>query len=458
MQKYSFVLCLLGLDCAFGLLLIIIIYSSEIPQVLQIFASFEMRMRKSIIQYIESFLSATKSLKSNILRTVLSLLGVTVGIFLIITVLSAVSSLESGIKSSFDMIGDDVLFIQKWPMGPEDGDEEYAWWKYMSRRQPVPKDLYELEARLTYAQAVGYQTQSSKTAQYLNNYMDNAVAMGISYRYKDVVGIKLQFGRYFTVDECEGGRSVAIIGSTVSEQLFGTGQAIGKKIKVGGLKVEIIGVFEKEGASLLQNGFDQVIAMPVNFTGRLFNVKESECSIIVKAKEGVANQALKDEVISTMRGIRRLKPKQDNDFSVIKATMIGAFIDSVFGIISSFGFGIGLVSIFVGAFGIVNIMFVSVKERTKEIGIQKALGAKRVFILLQFLFESVVLCLIGGVIGLLLVYLVMVGISYATELEFFLSWDNASMGLLISIIVGVISGIIPAWRASRLDPVDAMRF
>ncbi|MFT5247708.1 MAG: putative ABC transport system permease protein, partial [Gammaproteobacteria bacterium] len=147
-----------------------------------------------------------------------------------------------------------------------------------------------------------------------------------------------------------------------------------------------------------------------------------------------------------------------NDFSVIEATMIGAFIDSVFGIISSFGFGIGLVSIFVGAFGIVNIMFVSVKERTKEIGIQKALGAKRVFILLQFLFESVVLCLIGGVIGLLLVYLVMVGISYATELEFFLSWDNASMGLLISIIVGVISGIIPAWRASRLDPVDAMRF
>lgn len=414
-------------------------------------------MRKSVILYIESFLSATKSLKSNILRTVLSLLGVTVGIFLIITVLSAVSSLEAGIKSSFDMIGDDVLFIQKWPMGPEDGDEEYAWWKYMSRRQPILKDRNELENRLTNAQAIGFQTQSSKTAQYLNNYMDNVVAMGINYGYKDVISIKLESGRYFTIEECEGGRNVAIIGSTVCAQLFGDGTAVGKKIKVGGLKVEIIGVFEKEGASLLQNGFDQVVSMPVNFTGRLFNVKESDSSIIVKAKEGVENEALKDEVITTMRGIRRLKTKQDNDFSVIEATMIGAFIDSIFGIISKFGFGIGLVSIFVGAFGIVNIMFVSVKERTKEIGIQKALGAKRIFILLQFLFESVVLCVIGGVIGLLLVYLVMTGISYATELEFFLSWDNASMGLLISVIVGVLSGIVPASRASQLNPVDAMR-
>jgi putative ABC transport system permease protein len=414
-------------------------------------------MGKRIILYTESFLSATKSLKSNILRTVLSLLGVTVGIFLIIAVLSAVSSFETGIKASFDMIGDDVLFIQKWPMGPEDGDEEYAWWKYMSRRQPQVKDVSDLNQRLTNAEAIGYQTQSSKTAQFLNNFMDNVAVMGINYAYKDVIGIKLSSGRYFTVDECDGGRNVAIIGAIVKQQLFGDGEAVGKKIKVGGLKVEIIGVFEKEGASLLQNGFDQVVSVPVNFSGRLFNSKEAECSIIVKAKEGVENEALKDEVIATMRGVRRLKTKQDNDFSVIEATMIGDFIDTFFNLITQFGFWIGSMSIFVGAFGIVNIMFVSVKERTRQIGIQKALGAKSAFILLQFLFESIVLCMIGGVVGLLLVYFLMLGISAATDLDFFLSWDNASMGIIISVVVGVLAGIIPAWSASQLDPVDAMR-
>ncbi len=414
-------------------------------------------MGKRIILYTESFLSATKSLKSNILRTVLSLLGVTVGIFLIIAVLSAVSSFETGIKASFDMIGDDVLFVQKWPMGPEDGDEEYAWWKYMSRRQPQIKDVSDLNQRLTNAQAIGYQTQSSKTAQFLNNFMENVAVMGINYAYKDVIGIKLSSGRYFTVDECDGGRNVAIIGAIVKQQLFGDDEAVGKKIKVGGLKVEVIGVFEKEGASLLQNGFDQVVCVPVNFSGRLFNSKEAECSIIVKAKEGVENEALKDEVIATMRSIRRLKTKQDNDFSVIEATMIGDFIDTFFDLITQFGFWIGSMSIFVGAFGIVNIMFVSVKERTRQIGIQKALGAKSKFILLQFLFESIVLCLIGGVVGLLLVYLLMIGISAATDLDFFLSWDNATMGIVISVVVGVVAGIIPAWRASQLDPVDAMR-
>ncbi len=414
-------------------------------------------MGKRIILYTESFLSATKSLKSNILRTVLSLLGVTVGIFLIIAVLSAVSSFETGIKASFDMIGDDVLFVQKWPMGPEDGDEEYAWWKYMSRRQPQIKDVSDLNQRLTNAQAIGYQTQSSKTAQFLNNFMENVAVMGINYAYKDVIGIKLSSGRYFTVDECDGGRNVAIIGAIVKQQLFGDDEAVGKKIKVGGLKVEVIGVFEKEGASLLQNGFDQVVCVPVNFSGRLFNSKEAECSIIVKAKEGVENEALKDEVTATMRSIRRLKTKQDNDFSVIEATMIGDFIDTFFDLITQFGFWIGSMSIFVGAFGIVNIMFVSVKERTRQIGIQKALGAKSKFILLQFLFESIVLCMIGGVVGLLLVYLLMIGISAATDLDFFLSWDNATMGIVISVVVGVVAGIIPAWRASQLDPVDAMR-
>ncbi|MCB0760669.1 MAG: ABC transporter permease [Flavobacteriales bacterium] len=414
-------------------------------------------MNKSIIQFLESFAFATKALRANLMRTILSLSGITVGIFLIIAVLSLVSSLESGVKASFDMLGDDVLFIQKWPMGPEEGDEEYAWWKYMSRRQPRVRDFEDLEDRLAYAEALGFQSAAIKTAKYANNYMENVAVVGVSYGYQDVIEINLEDGRFFTDEEAASGRNVAVLGATTASQLFPDGQAVGKSIKVGGLKVEVIGVILKEGNSLLKNGFDESIVVPVNYATRLYDVDEVDCSIIVKAKEGVPTEQLKDEIIANFRAIRGIKPTQGNDFSIIAATMIGEFIDGVFGIISGIGFGIGLISIFVGMFGIVNIMFVSVKERTPQIGIQKSLGAKRSFILNQFLIESMILCLIGGVVGLSLVILVLYGLSVLTEVNFFMSWTNAAIGIGMSALIGILSGILPAHRASRLNPVEAMR-
>jgi putative ABC transport system permease protein len=405
----------------------------------------------------ESFVFAWQALVVNKLRTTLSLLGVTIGIFSIIFVLSVVDSMEADMKSSLDMIGSDILFVQKWPMGPEEGDKEFEWWKYMSRRQPSLKDMEKLDKRLDVHSAIAFQTSTQKAAEYKNNFLDPVFVTAVSYEYLETITLKIQTGRYFTKQECDAGKNVAIIGSLVAEQLFGSEEALGKDIKVGGLKCSVIGVLKKEGASLFGNGTDQAVFLPVEFGLRLIDLDSQDGSIIVKAKEGVSNQELKDQVIATFREIRSIKPGRDRDFSIIESKMISGMVDSIVGVFNIAGMIIGIFAILVGAFSIANIMFVSVRERTNIIGIQKSLGAKNYFILFQFLFESIALCLIGGAFGLLLVFLLAQILTAAFEFEFILPLSRIVMGISISVIVGVISGFVPAWRASRLNPVDAIR-
>ena len=405
----------------------------------------------------ESFLFAWAALVNNRLRTTLSLLGVTIGIFSIIFVLSVVDSMEADMKSSLEMIGSDILFVQKWPMGPEEGAEEYEWWKYMSRRQPSLKDMEKLGKRLDSYSAMAYQAGSQKTAEYRNNFIDPVFITATSFQYNEVISLKIAKGRYFTESECTGGKNVAIIGHEVKEQLFGSEEPIGKDIKVGGLKVTVIAVLEKEGASLFGNGMDQAVFLPVEFGIRLIDVRAEDTSIIIKAREGVSNQQLKDDVIATFREVRGIAPREANDFSIIESKMISGMVDSIVGVFNLAGIVIGIFAILVGAFSIANIMFVSVRERTNIIGIQKSLGAKNYFILFQFLFESVALCIIGGSIGLLLVWILASIMTSAMDFEFILPFSRVIMGLTISVVVGVVSGIIPAWRASRLNPVDAIR-
>jgi len=405
----------------------------------------------------ESFLFAWAALVNNRLRTTLSLLGVTIGIFSIIFVLSVVDSMEADMKSSLEMIGSDILFVQKWPMGPEEGAEEYEWWKYMSRRQPSLKDMEKLGKRLDSYSAMAYQAGSQKTAEYRNNFIDPVFITATSFQYNEVISLKIAQGRYFTESECTGGKNVAIIGHEVKEQLFGSEEPIGKDIKVGGLKVTVIAVLEKEGASLFGNGMDQAVFLPVEFGIRLIDVRAEDTSIIIKAQQGVSNQQLKDDVIATFREVRGIAPREGNDFSIIESKMISGMVDSIVGVFNLAGVVIGIFAILVGAFSIANIMFVSVRERTNIIGIQKSLGAKNYFILFQFLFESVALCIIGGSIGLLFVWILANIMTAAMDFEFILPFSRVIMGLTISVVVGVVSGIIPAWRASRLNPVDAIR-
>jgi putative ABC transport system permease protein len=405
----------------------------------------------------ESFLVAWQALVNNKLRTTLSLLGVTIGIFSIIFVLSIVDSMEADMKESLNMIGSDLLFVQKWPMGPEDGAEEYEWWKYMKRRPPSVKDSETLQKRLDGASAIAFKSGKSVTVEFENNFLKDAYLMGISYEYNTAMPIKLVAGRYFSELECEGGNNYAIVGHEVALALFPQGNALGKEIKVNGQKLNIIGLMQKEGASLFGTGMDKSIFTPINYSVRLLDPESEDNSIIVKAEGGITNAELKDEVTAVFREIRSVKPDDANDFSIIESSMISSIVDNVVGVFNTAGMFIGIFAILIGAFSIANIMFVSVKERTNLIGIQKSLGAKNSFILTQFLFEAVALCILGGLFGIGFVWLSVKGLSSAFDMNFILPVSRIFMGMGISVAVGVVAGILPAWQAAKLSPVDAMR-
>ena len=406
----------------------------------------------------ESVSFAYQALVVNKLRTFLSLLGVTIGIFSIISVFTLVDSLKAGIDSSFDLLNDDVIYIQQMPWGPEEGDEEYAWWEYMKRRQPSLKDAEKLKSRLTKARAVAFATGNSATAEYKSSNYQNADIAGVSHDYNKAVKLDIADGRYFTQPESEGGRAVCLIGDEVAETLFNTLNPIGKFIKVQGLKLKVIGVFGKEGTSIIGSPFDKLILMPIKYGTKLISMKNTDCQILVRAKEGIPTAELIAEVKGDFRAIRRLGIKQQNDFSINEASMITAIVDVVFVMINAVGFIIGGFAMVVGGFSIANIMFVSVKERTNIIGIQKALGAKNSFILLQFLAESVTLCVIGGILGLLFMSgLVLLANFLIEDLSLQIFMSNLIIGLVFAAVIGLLAGIIPAFLASRLNPVDAIR-
>jgi putative ABC transport system permease protein len=409
-----------------------------------------------INQIIESFKFAMHALRNNKLRTFLSLLGITIGISAIILVYSVVDSLERNIRDSVNELGDNILYVQKWPFG---GGAEFPWWKYLNRPEPLPADAEALASRLTTSQDVVFVFGVSGTAKFKSNSVEAVNVNGATHGFADVWDFKLSDGRYFTESESNSGKPYAIIGADVAEGLFNTTNAVGKRIKVLGRKVSVVGVFEKSGTSLVGQNYDQMVHVPAAYLRKLRNPRTTQGNVVmIKAKPAISVDQLSDEVRGHLRAIHRLKPKVDDDFSLNEISMLSQSLDSLFGVLSIAGTIIGGFSILVGGFGIANIMFVSVKERTSEIGIQKALGAKNSFILIQFLFESVMLCLVGGAIGLIMVAPLVKVLSRSFEFELFLSLGNVILGVSLSLIIGLISGIIPAIMASRMSPVDAIRF
>ena len=405
----------------------------------------------------ESFRFAIQALIGNKLRTLLSLLGVTIGIFAIISVFAVVDSLERNIRSSVESLGDNVVFVQKWPwsMG-----EDYPWWKYYQRPLPTIQELNSLEQRLEMADAVAFVAGAgNKTAKYNSNDVEGIGVVAVSHGYQDVYGFELTSGRYFSILESATGKPVAIIGDNIAQSLFEGENPIGKVIKFMGQRATVIGVFEKAGDSIIGSSDDDNVVIPVKF-GRNFirlNSESTNPMFMVKAKQGVSNEQLKDDLTRVMRSVRRLSPKSDDNFALNETSILSNGIDMMFGVIDLAGIIIGGFSLLVGGFGIANIMFVSVKERTNIIGIQKAIGAKNYFILLQFLFEAILLCLIGGILGISVVYAGTLIADYYIDFDIVLSANNVITGLWVSVLIGVISGMIPAIAAAKLDPVEAIR-
>lgn len=405
----------------------------------------------------ESIVFAWQAIVTNKLRTFLSLLGVMVGIFVITAVFTLVDTMEGNLKDTFSMLSDDVLFVQRMPWGPEEGDEEYEWWKYMQRPQVKLSDMKALQERLTLADAVSFQIGDNATIEYLNSNIEAQVA-AVSYDYKECVSFNLSDGRYFTEMEMDGGRNVAIIGAEVADALFDGKLSVGMRIKVKGQRMDVIGVFKREGSSIISDGFDRVVMVPAEYGTRLIDYNRAESSISIKATEGVDIEELKSEILQTFRPIRKVKPGEDNNFSINQMDIISGLIDSVFANVEIGGWLIGIFAILVGCFSIANIMFVSVRERTKIIGVQKALGAKNVFILAQFLFEAVALCMFGALLAFLLV-VTLAGIVNAIDIgiDIGIYPGRFVVALVIALVSGLLAGIIPAVQASRMDPVEAMR-
>ncbi|MDP4291460.1 MAG: ABC transporter permease [Bacteroidota bacterium] len=403
----------------------------------------------------ESLVFAIDALRVNVVRTILSLLGITIGIFCVISVFTVFDSIERNFKKSLAEVGSNVLFIQKWPwqMG---GD--YAWWKYMKRPQPKLDELTEIKNRSNASDVSAYYIAVNKSVQYADNSVSGAIIVAVSQDYYRLTVFDIEHGRYFSQQESQMGRNVAIIGYDIAQNLFGQNDPIGHDVKIAGLKVEVIGVFKKVGDNMFGNSTDNQVLVPALYGRNFINFDgDVESCLMVKAKPGVTNTELSDELRGIMRSIRKLKPQAEDNFAINETSIISKGFDSIFAVISMVGWVIGGFSLLVGGFGIANIMFVSVKERTTIIGIKKSMGAKRSVILLEFLFESIFLSVMGGIIGLFIIFIGTLVASHAFSMPLVLTQKNIILGISISSIIGLVSGFIPAWNASRLDPVEAMR-
>ena len=407
---------------------------------------------------LESFAFAGNSLRANRLRTVLSLLGITIGIFAIISVFSVIDSLEKYIRKNLNSLGNNMVYIQKWPWTPPEGETEYPWWKYLNRPVPEESEAFEIKKRSALTDHVVFLFGFNGTVQFENSVAENTEVLATTHELIDTWSLEIDRGRYFTESESRSGAALIIIGSELVDRLFEGRDPTGNVMKVNGHRFLVIGTYKRQGSDMFGTSMDKRLHIPVSYAANMvdFRNRDRGQTINIKAKE----QADKDQFIAELEGImrtlRRLKPMEENNFAINEVSAISGGFDAFFKVFNLAGGVIGGFSILVGGFGIANIMFVSVKERTNIIGIQKSLGAKRYFILFEFIFESVILCLIGGCVGLLLVYAGTEVVSAASDMSLSLSLKNMAIGIIVSGSIGVISGFMPALTAARLDPVAAM--
>jgi putative ABC transport system permease protein len=407
----------------------------------------------------ESFQQAIGALKSNKMRTFLSLLGITIGIFCIITVKSAVDSLQANIVEGFNELGSDVIYLDKMPWN-QDSDQNF--WKYAKRPEPSYDDYKAIlrKSKLS-ANAAFVVFTGGYTVKYRSSSVSNAFIMGSTYEYAQIQNLKIAEGRYFSQNEYETGSNKIILGFKLYNELFPNFNGVGKEVKLFGQDFQVLGYLESEGDNAFNfMNFDEAMWLNFNSIKKFVNVKDDSNAgrmLTIKAKQNVTMDDLKGEITGIIRAERRQKPLEADNFSLNELSMLGQVIDQVFGVLNIAGLIIGIFALIVGMVSVANIMFVSVKERTNIIGIKKALGAKRFIILMEFLIESIILCILGGLIGLILVFVTLKVITMLIPFNMSLSILNITIGVGTSIIVGIIAGIIPASQASAMNPVDAIR-
>ncbi len=396
-----------------------------------------------------------QELMVNKLRTALSLIGISFGIFCIIGVLATVNSLERNIQDEIKGLGTNTIYIDKWDYS---GGPDYPFWKFVNRPLPKYDEMAFIKQRSQLASHLAYNVNSSGNVEFQNNMLQGVTYYGITEEQNSIQPVIIQYGRYISSSEFFAGSSVVIIGYDNAEKLFIRADlAVGKEVILNGKKAKVIGVIKKEGQSLIGWNYDGCVILPYRFIRNVVDEKHSNVFIMAMAKEGTTVIAFKDELEGVMRSIRKLSPTTEDNFSLNDVSGFSDKISSLFVTINIGGWAIGLLSLVVGAFGIANIMFVTVKERTAMIGLKKAIGAKRRSIMMEFLLEAAIICIMGGLIGLLLVYILTLVLSSVFNFPVFISAGILTLAISICIIIGILSGIIPATIAARLDPVVAIR-
>lgn len=404
----------------------------------------------------ESFGFAMNALRNNKLRTLLSLLGVTIGIFSIIAVLAAVDSLDRKITKDLSSLDKNTIYLMRFSFGPSDIPQ----WK----REQFPNVEYDeytyLKGAMTDTEEMAYQIFTRRESiKYESKTVSDINIVPVSQEFIDIQGLEFDEGRFYNESEANSGASVIVIGNEIANSLFEGAEPIGKNIRLYGKRFTVIGVLKKEGSGLFGDSNDTSAYIPVNFVRQLYGDNNTSLTnvIIFKPKKNVDMDAYKGELTQKLRSYRGLKAGEIDNFFINVFSGFTDLIDGIIGQMNVVGWIISGFSLLVGGFGIANIMFVSVKERTNLIGIQKSLGAKNKFILFQFLFEAIILSVIGGLIGLFLVWIISLILTKALDFEFVLGMGNVILGTSLAAIIGLISGILPAISASKLDPVEAIR-
>jgi putative ABC transport system permease protein len=406
-----------------------------------------------------SFKMALQELRVNKLRTFLSLFGITIGIFCIIGVLATIDSLQTKIKSDLSSFGNNTIYIDKWSYASGGGEGDYPWWKYMKRPSMKVSEMETIQKKSYLASNIAFFVSSTQSFTYEENILKGINMYGITNDFNKIQVFNIGYGRYFKDTDFERGVPLGVIGYEVASELFGKPEkALGKIVSYRGRRLAVIGIIEKQGSSMIGGfDYDKSCIVTYNYFASVFNPDNSSPYIMVQAKPGIPSKALQDELNGVMRQLRKLSPTQEDNFTCNDVAQFKDQIESVFGSINSGGWAIAGLSLIVGAFGVANIMFVTVRERTSQIGLKKAIGARSSTILYEFLLESAFLCIIGGLVGLFLVWILALSLSAVLPFAITIAPSIIGLALSICIILGVIAGIIPASIAAKMNPVDAIR-
>ena len=412
-------------------------------------------MSKSLNIIGNSLRLTFQELRVNKLRTALSLFGVAFGIVCIIGVLALVNSLETNIQNEVKSLGSNTIYIDKWEYS---GGPDRPIWKYRARPTMKYEEAAMIKQRSDLLDDISFLLRSGGAISYKNDVIQNSSVYGITEAQMTVQPINFEVGRFFSNSEFTAGSNVCVIGYANAESLFGAAErALGKQIDVKGRKTNIVGVIKKEGKNFIGWDYDNCIMLPYKYCIQIFPEENSNPVLIAKGKEGITPSQLSTELKGIMRQIRRLSPTQEDNFSLNSVEAFSKAISDSFVTIDVIGAFIGIICLIIGLFGIANIMFVTVKERTPVIGLKKAIGAKRSSILFEFLMEAVLLCMIGGAMGLIIVFITLTIFSKLANFPLFISLPLLVASIMICVVVGILAGIIPARRASKMDAVVAIR-